>query len=347
MSERRYYLDVLRILACVLVVIMHVPIPATGDAVGTIKALFLSGLCYATSPCIGLFMMVSGALLLRNTDRPIEFMRKRLNRVLGPTIFWSIFYILVEYVKTCDLSQCLHSLLSVPFSVQGSGVLWFMYTLIGFYLIVPILSVWLKQASAQEIEFYLLVWCVYLCYPVLEKFVDINNSVTGILYYCSGYAGYFLLGYYLDRYYGRVKMSIVIIALCVALITPFIYLLCDWEIDFCKVFWYQSIFVVFLCTAIFRIVQTLFEKYKLEATLPPPLKISLLKVSNLTYGVYLMHIFIVREILWNCKFIQDIDSVMIQTVVTACVTLVASFLGVYGISMLPTGKYVVGYSGRK
>lgn len=343
MKGRRYYLDILRILACIMVVIMHAPMPIVGETVARGIGLFLSGLSYAMSPCIGLFMMVSGALLLRNSDRPIEFVRKRLKRVLAPTIFWSIFYILVKYVKTCDLSQCINSLLSMPFSVQGSGVLWFMYTLVGFYIVAPILAVWLKEARVSEIEFYLGLWCIYLCYPILEGFVDVNNSVTGILYYCSGYAGYFLLGYYLDQYYERLKMSIVIVALCVALIAPVICLLCDWEVDFQRVFWYQSIFVVFLCVAIFRIVQTLFEIYKL----PPPLKISLLKASNLTYGVYLIHIFIMREVLWNCDFIQEIDSIIIQTMTIVCITLIASFLCAYGISMLPVGKYIIGYRTQK
>ena len=59
MKQRDYALDLLRIVACVMVVVMHSPIPSA-DANG----LLLSSLSYFTAPFIGLFFMVSGALIL-------------------------------------------------------------------------------------------------------------------------------------------------------------------------------------------------------------------------------------------------------------------------------------------
>ena len=59
MKQRQIHLDILRIIACMMVVLMHSPMPR-GDAVGQLYG----GVSYLTSPCIGLFFMVSGALLL-------------------------------------------------------------------------------------------------------------------------------------------------------------------------------------------------------------------------------------------------------------------------------------------
>lgn len=59
MKQRDYALDLLRIVACVMVVMMHSPMPSA-DANG----MLLSSLSYFTAPCIGLFFMVSGALIL-------------------------------------------------------------------------------------------------------------------------------------------------------------------------------------------------------------------------------------------------------------------------------------------
>lgn len=59
MKQRDYALDLLRIVACVMVVMMHSPMPLA-DANG----MLLSSLSYFTAPCIGLFFMVSGALIL-------------------------------------------------------------------------------------------------------------------------------------------------------------------------------------------------------------------------------------------------------------------------------------------
>ena len=59
MRQRDTSLDLIRIIACTMVVLMHSPMP-TENANG----LLLSSLSYFTAPCIGLFFMVSGALLL-------------------------------------------------------------------------------------------------------------------------------------------------------------------------------------------------------------------------------------------------------------------------------------------
>ncbi len=59
MKQRDLSLDLLRIVACVMVVIMHSPIPSDN-----VDGIILSSLSYFTAPCIGLFFMVSGALIL-------------------------------------------------------------------------------------------------------------------------------------------------------------------------------------------------------------------------------------------------------------------------------------------
>lgn len=59
MKQRDLSLDLLRIVACVMVVMMHSPIPSDNS-----DGIILSSLSYFTAPCIGLFFMVSGALVL-------------------------------------------------------------------------------------------------------------------------------------------------------------------------------------------------------------------------------------------------------------------------------------------
>ena len=58
-KQRDLSLDLLRIVACVMVVMMHSPIPSDNS-----DGIILSSLSYFTAPCIGLFFMVSGALIL-------------------------------------------------------------------------------------------------------------------------------------------------------------------------------------------------------------------------------------------------------------------------------------------
>ena len=137
---RRYDISLayIRLIACLMIVLMHSPMPGLGTS-GSV----LCGTSYLTAPGIGLFFMVSGALLLKvNFGRPYEtriFLQRRLTKILIPLVFWSLVgWGLEQYgIDNTEL-----------------GILWFMYCLAGMYLLTPILSRWLSVASKKEIEFY-------------------------------------------------------------------------------------------------------------------------------------------------------------------------------------------------
>lgn len=151
MSQRIKSYDILRTVACLMIIAMHAPIPGA-DA--SSNRLFLSTLSYLTAPGIGLFFLISGALLLPVRGETSQFLRKRLGKVVWPTLFWTLFYILAEYWMNGE-QLTLRKFASIPFSPQGHGILWFMYTLIGLYLLAPIISRWLERASKKEVGFYL------------------------------------------------------------------------------------------------------------------------------------------------------------------------------------------------
>ena len=157
MKKRDLSLDIIRILACCMVVFMHSPIPST-NAPGP----FLTALSYITAPCIGLFFMVSGALLLPVKIDYFSFLKQRLSKIILPTLAWTAIYLTLKIYYSESEINVMQSILSIPFTAQGHGVLWFMYTLTGLYLIAPILSAWLEKASTNEIQFILMLWCITL-----------------------------------------------------------------------------------------------------------------------------------------------------------------------------------------
>ena len=124
--QRDIKLDLLRIIACAMVVLMHSPMPSTGD-----HGMFLTAVSYFTAPCIGLFFMVSGALLLPVECDYATFLRRRFCKIAVPTLFWSLFYVALNVCLKGGSTNILRTAASIPFSAQGSGVLWFMYTLAG------------------------------------------------------------------------------------------------------------------------------------------------------------------------------------------------------------------------
>lgn len=332
-KKRNYQLDLIRVIACLMVVIMHSPLPTDKS-----NTIFLNILNYSTAPCIGLFFMVSGALLLPIKEGTASFLKRRLSKILAPTLFWSLIYIGYNHYQGTNHAWW-KDILSLPFSAQGHGVMWFMYTLTGLYLIAPILSKWLDACSKRELEFYLVLWAITLCYPLLRLFLFIQIGETGILYYCTGYVGYFLWGYYLIKYPESISWRVLIPAVLIALFVP---VFCKWKqykVDFYSLFWYLSIFVAICCTVWFKgLIQ--FGKPIIGEE---KIKVVITQISNLSFGIYLMHIFVMRYIVWKWTWIQNISNYIGQTILIVILTLSLSILGCYLLSKLPGAAYMIGY----
>ena len=337
MKERNYNYDLLRIVACLMIVCMHAPMP-TESANG----IFLSLLSYLTAPGLCVFFVLSGALLLPVKTGTSAFLKKRLSKVVMPTVCFSLFYIALNYSGGVDVDWA-HSLLSLPFSTQGHGVLWFMYTLVGLYLLAPILSRWLEQANKREVKFYLLLWCVTLCYPILSLFLEVNTSDTGVLYYFHGYAGYFLLGYYLKAWPQALKWRRLALPLAVAFVMPLMVKILQIEVDFYSVFWYLSIFVAILCVAFYKVFVSIHLNFKADGFVQR----FFCTTSNLSFGIYLVHIAIMRKVLWRTEIILNIDNYYVQWLVIVFLTFTLSWVVCYGISLLPFGDYIIGYKKRR
>jgi len=339
MSQRIKSYDIVRAVACLMVVANHSPIP--GSAASS-NGLFLSSLSYLTAPAIGLFFIISGALLLPVRGEASDFLHKRLGKVVWPTIFWTLFYFLADYWMN-EVPLTFRKFASVPFSAQGNSILWFMYTLIGLYLLAPIVSRWLERASKKEVEFYLLLGSIVMCYPILTLFLEINESVTGVLYYFSGYVFYFLLGYYMRKYPESIKWIWLIPLFIFSLLVPIVCKLAEAKVDLLSLFWLLSIFVaihsVFWYKLVTQFGERVFKGERVQRFFE--------QFSNLSFGIYLVHIFIMRYLLWRSGLLDGVHNYYLQTFLSFAITAVASFVVIWAISFVPKSKYVIGYSRKR
>lgn len=324
-SKRDYGLDLMRVIAICMIVFMHSPRP--GSAPGYI----LSALSYVTASGLVLFFMISGALLLGNKLSTRDFLKRRFSKILWPTLFWTFFYLMVNIFNKGSLSSnVVESIVSIPFSAQANGVLWFMYTLAGLYLLTPIMSRWLKHASKHEVEFYLALWGITLLYPYLSRFLIVNETDTGILYYFAGYVGYFVLGYYLRNYY-VFKLWHVIASIGIAVIVPVLLYSSGIEFDFYSMLWYLS----------FPVASMAFSLYVITSRLPIRRLSIIERCSKLSFGLYFVHIFFLTNVVWKVSYICNLPGVL-QIITIATLTIILSYLVSWLISKLSFSKYIIG-----
>lgn len=337
MKERNYSFDLMRVIACLMIIGMHAPMPSEHA-----NPLFLNASGYFTAPGLCLFFVISGALLLQIKTDTFSFLKKRLGKVVMPTLCFTLFYLVLNSVNGGDVYWA-KSICSIPFAPQGHGVLWFMYTLIGLYLVSPIISRWLDKASKREEEFYLSLWAITMCYPILKLVLEVNESNTGILYYFSGYLGYFVLGHYLNKYPEPITFKRMILPVALAVAAPVACKLLHLEVDFYSIFWYLSIFVTILTVAIYVVI----SKYGQKLIGGGRFRSFVVLTSNLSFGIYLIHIAVMRSFLWKLNCIINIENYILQWAVIVVLTFALSWMSAYLISLLPFGDYIIGYKRKK
>jgi len=330
-KENIGWIDLLRVIACFLVVVSHCCDPFVGQS-GTNQGAFLTGVFTGSlvRPCVPLFTMMTGVLLFPICISMGDFYKKRIGRLIPPLIFWSIalpvlFFIYLNFINPASqnpaivpghtLNDTLTKFYTFLFNFNfDTTPLWYLYMLIGLYLIMPIVGVWLIQATQKEIKLVLYIWVISLILPYIKMAAPLlgytgNYGDMGILgnctwnaygsfYYVSGFIGYLILAYYLVKYpltWSWKKMLSITVPMFVAgyLITSFGYLLTqkyfpgNWAN--LEIVWYFTGINVFMMTLpVFVIVQ------KLNIASSPQLS----SLASMTFGIYLCH-FVFVEIAYD------------------------------------------------
>lgn len=189
--------DRLRIVATIMVITIHVTSP-TVEQFGAVApggwwaANWWNSL---TRPAVPLFVMLSGYLLFAK-DYPLgDFLRRRFSRVLIPAFFWILVFSVYNYFANGTprtAGELVRSLISGPVYFH----LWFIYMIIGLYLVYPILRPWVRSAGDREFWYFLACCAVGTwLWKILYTFFQLPIGISFELF-CN-HAGHFVLGYYL------------------------------------------------------------------------------------------------------------------------------------------------------
>jgi surface polysaccharide O-acyltransferase-like enzyme len=147
--------------------------------------------------------MLSGALLLQpaKLDEPIRvFLKKRLSRIGLAFGFWSVIYLAWSFfvrqipVTVNNITQgILKSLLGGAYYQ-----FWFIYLIVGLYLITPILRVIIARANTRIIRYLIVLWFVAVAVLPLINLASGYVLDSGV-FVIGGWVGYFVLGMYLQK----------------------------------------------------------------------------------------------------------------------------------------------------
>ena len=211
-QKRIYYLDVLRAIACLAVVMIHTSSNYVVKDFGTIN--FWIGNFFDSLSRIGvpLFVMISGSLFLNeNYKFDQRKLKEHFFKMIYFFVFWSVIYSAIFQIfgpllqhESIRFGYVLGSI------IKGNYHLWFIYMIIGLYLITPLLKLWIKIENKKYIQYFIVLTLIFTfvfpqtikigqCYSELFTYVnDILNDIN--IKYVGGFTIYFIMGWYIHNF---------------------------------------------------------------------------------------------------------------------------------------------------
>lgn len=369
-KSRVVFLDWLRAIACFMVILVHCIEPFYyGGELGTYiasrsDALWVTIMNSPLRSSVPLFVLASSYLLFPVKTDTLTFFKRRFVRVFVPFVLWSVLYAVVPMYGSGGEVDASGNLLTLLFNfiMTSSGHLWFIYMLLGVYLIMPMLSPWIEKISRKEEKAFLYLWAFTTVLPLLRPVSEVLTGSSylwgecpwnpfGMFYYVSGFIGYLVLGHYIRTYAGEVSWKKTL-----AYAVPFWlvgyavnaggfwYFIPDaagypvsapYETGFeMETTWCFCTFGVMLQTVAYFLV---IRKITCAGWF---YKRIVLPISKLSYGMYLMHMFILVPV-FACVQSWGLATPLVM-LVAAFITYILCALVSRLLAFLPKSKYLIG-----
>lgn len=350
-TEKKHiaYLEVLRLVACILVVGVHVSAFNLEQVpVESLNFKVMNGLDCLSILGVPLFVMISGALFLAPSYEITvkKFYTRKIPRIVFLYFFWLLFYNVVNFLENGTVWNFTNVKKQIVLeSLLGKGMyhMWYLPMLAVLYLLTP----FLKSFAADRkkcLLFCALGFGYSILLPTALKFEFPYRTIVESLYnqfdcsFFGGYVTYYVLGHALHEYVpklsaqkkaalglgGVIAMGIEI-AVCNAwsvktgimstiLNTPF------------------SVTAFIGAVAIFLLLRDGVSGRRTKICG---------KLAGLTLGIYLIHPLFLRIYGWLGGTTLFAPAVIAVPLIVVLITLISG-AAVYALSKIPVVKKIVG-----
>jgi len=202
-SNRIAWVDVLNVIACMGVLLLHSTNKELHDFTGETSLNWLVGLCTHSVMLwpVNVFFMLSGYTLIRESTIQggiIRFYRRRSDRLLMPVMVWNLIYMLIFMLREISNGTMSYSILNLIngfLSFKYNGHMWFFIPLICLYLSMPFLTVFVLNARRDMLKTFILISLVLNsigCFEISHESNFYNIYLFGSRFLIFAVAGYYL-----------------------------------------------------------------------------------------------------------------------------------------------------------
>ena len=174
-TSRRVYFEIMRVLACALVIFNHLPVyDHFADVECESRTLFMT-LTMITRINVPVFFMVSGALLLQKDEDFTAVFKKRFLRIIGLlAVFYLINIAALQYNSFLkgsyyDISAKQFLLGFIRKELPGADVYWYLYAYLGYLFMLPLLQRIAKGITRAEF------WALIMLHFIISSLIPMLN----------------------------------------------------------------------------------------------------------------------------------------------------------------------------
>lgn len=280
-ASRDPALDVIRVTACFLVILLHV----SAGLFYSFSEKWIIGIFYnsISRMCIPIFFMLSGYLLIGKKYKFFyKFIYKRILLIFIPFLFLiCIYYIVYENNIYIFIRKIINNNVDYHF--------WYVYFLFGIYLIFPfIMNIFKYRNGENAIKCIVFIWIIFdICYPLAGVMAGSYHSFYSVSF-IPRFLGYILLGGILNKcnfLYKKRWIVIWIVSTCCIFVSTKTY---SYNIGKPSEIFFTDLspFVFFQAFSFFVYIKSIIKNRN---------KI-ILFISCRTYWIYLIHVLIMRFI---------------------------------------------------
>jgi len=303
-SEKRenhiFYISLLNVLACFAVIMLHCNgfFWSRPHGRAWITANLIEVTMYFAVPVFFMNIGVTGLDYPQKYSTK-EFLGRRFKKVVIPFLFWSVFSLLVSVV----LNGTEFNFVNVYDSIVKSAfmsIYWFFIPLIAVYLSLPLLS-GIPAEKRKSIFGYLIIYAVVTVsiLPLLCNLLKLKFNTAIQPPVAASYIVYVLIGYWIHHYpiSGKIRSLIYCMGIVGWMLHFFGTLAVSaGESSVVGTFkGYLNIPCVMYSAAIFVFFRYL--DYEKAGKRFDKLKKVIITISKLTFGVYLVHMYLINFLL--------------------------------------------------
>ncbi len=211
-NGRVAFADLLRVFGIIAVIVLSLTGSTMEHTAVSTQSWWILNLYDGLSRwCVPVFVMLSGMFMLdpKGSSSLSRLFLHNMLRLFLCLLFWGGIYAVVGYAAAGGRFTW-HGLWDAILSALRGNThyhLWFLYIILGLYLVTPILRAFVRGASRKELHyFFVLCFLFASLLPTLFHFWPRSTAPLQVWYdrlevrMVLGYVGYYVAGYYLKEY---------------------------------------------------------------------------------------------------------------------------------------------------